>query len=349
MSESVAMYLPSQALLRVRQVWYSGTGALESGQAVCYNSDKGTATEADASRGAECELPSSSNNLYFAGVTTRAYTAEAAGQVIEIYEPGSYCPVAINVDTVLNSGIVTFSVAEADAGLFVAKGLPGRGSARICQTNASGVKFSSLDGSASIAADGITLTKTGIGTAATVGDYVYILAGGVAGTGATVVTVGRYTVASITSADVIVISSAVCAAASAVAVTLRSATAPPTAFCYLMDGPESGGVQWTTPVVSAASDPVPMVGGTTLIAGGLTLAGDSTATLANGLAIGDKKSFWCMGPLTTQDFLLTTTTATKSADNSALANIEFDAAGEMSTLLWSGGTWRAQTTGATEA
>lgn len=115
-------------------VWYSSNAALKEGQAVCNNFDYGTATVADPSRFNRVETPTTLNAQYFAGVAACDYAAVSGGQMIEIYLPGSVCNILVAVSTVLNTGILTFSVTAATVGQFIQAGLPGEGSAVPMQT-----------------------------------------------------------------------------------------------------------------------------------------------------------------------------------------------------------------------
>ena len=119
-------------------VWYenkvAGVGdALKEGQAVCHNWDYGTATDFDARRFNHVELPTTLNAQYFAGVCARNYAADAGGQMIEIYLPGSVCNIYVAVTTVKGVGILTFDVTPAFAGQFRYAGLEGEGSAQPMQ------------------------------------------------------------------------------------------------------------------------------------------------------------------------------------------------------------------------
>lgn len=115
-------------------VWYSSNAALKEGQAVCYNFDYGTATEYDPSRFSRVETPTILNAQLFAGVAACNYAAVSGGQMIEIYLPGSVCNIYVAVSTVLNTGLLTFSVDSATVGQFIYEGLPGEGSAVPQQT-----------------------------------------------------------------------------------------------------------------------------------------------------------------------------------------------------------------------
>jgi hypothetical protein len=120
--------------LNIEYVWYSSNAALSEGEAVCYNSDYGTATTAEASRLNRVETPSTSNAQFFAGVAAANYSAKSAGQMIKIYTPGSVCNVLVGASTVINVSYLTFDVTAATVGQFRRVGLPGRGSARPLQT-----------------------------------------------------------------------------------------------------------------------------------------------------------------------------------------------------------------------
>lgn len=115
-------------------VWYESNAALSEGEAVCYNYDYGTDTDADGRRLNRVETPSTSNAQWFAGVSARDYAAISGGQLIEIYNPGSVCNVYVGANTVVGVGFLTFDVTTATVGQFRRMGLPGRGSAQPLQT-----------------------------------------------------------------------------------------------------------------------------------------------------------------------------------------------------------------------
>lgn len=119
-------------------VKFEGSTALLEGMGVCYNSDYGTASAFDGSRMNRVELPSSSNNMFFAGVVARAYPAVAGGQFIEIYKPGSVCNILVKSDTTVNVGIITCVAGGTSAGYFSGSGQVGRGSAQPLQTVTAG-------------------------------------------------------------------------------------------------------------------------------------------------------------------------------------------------------------------
>lgn len=332
-------------------LWFTGATALKQGEAVCYDSDFGTATDANARRTNKCELPTVSNNRDFAGVAARNYSAQSGGQLIEVYAPGSKAvPVALGVDTVIGTGLLTFVCSGrynigvstglgTDAGRFYTGKYRGRGSAVPRQT-VTAVLEASMTGAWSLATDGVTLTVVATAGLAA-GDTVVLLGGEDDATGTVIP--GKYVISSITSATVLVL------AASAVDVTPGGAltctgyayTGNPTAICDLLDGEESGGVEFlNAPNAGSAAMPH-MVGGLTYVCGGLTLAADVDVALAQEVLPGAKKAFICLGALTTSDFTIVPATAGIQIDGStALAAVNgFDAAADAAYLEFQGARW----------
>jgi len=120
-----------------RWVWFTGSAALYEGMGVCFNYDTTTgaaAILADGNRGNEVELPSATNARYFAGVAARDYSAHSGGQMIEIYEPGSFCNVYAKANCTLGTGRLTCEAGGTYAGYFRYAGFEGQGSARPLQT-----------------------------------------------------------------------------------------------------------------------------------------------------------------------------------------------------------------------
>lgn len=118
-------------------VWFEGTTALLEGQGVCYNWNYGTATADDARRFNRVEVPSITNAQYFAGVAARNYAAVDPGpQLIEIYRPGSVCPVLSGANTTIGVGRLTCEITGTVAtnGYFRYSGLEGEGSCIPFQT-----------------------------------------------------------------------------------------------------------------------------------------------------------------------------------------------------------------------
>lgn len=348
MSSNIAEFA-KQARTFPRRVFFTGSTAIAKGQGLCYDADYGVAADGDALRQKRVEVPSSSNNMNFAGVAASGYTAVAGGQWIEIYEPGSICEILVDIAATVNATYLTCSAATGNTGHFAAAGFPGRGSALALQTIAAvssttttpGLVSSSLDGSATLSADGLTLTKTGAFTNAAAGDYVYIVGGATTATMAAAVTPGRYTIASVTSENAVVLTSAACAAASSCA--FYCVRGEPTVMALLLGGPATGGqesglTQWVTPL--SGGTVASMVGGFTFIFGGATITTDNTETLADGSAIGQRKGYKLMGALTTNDHVITATTAKQLDGSTALATMEFDGASDQSILEWLGPHWK---------
>lgn len=324
-------------------VWYEGTDALQEGEPVCYNTNYGTATDANGNRHNRVERPSSSNNMAFAGVSARNYSAKSTGQMIEIYCPGSRgVKIAIGAATVIDTGFLTFSTG---AGRFVKQGFMGRGSAFIRQTVAAPTIEASMVGAWSLSAAGTTLTMAST-AGLSVGDTVVILGGANDGTGAVVP--GKYKILTVPAGGTTVtIASAVTAtAAGALAVTGYAYTGNPTCQADLMDGPESGGVEFIS-LPNAGGDSQPyMTNGVTFVCGGVTLAADAECELAQGTYPGQRKAFICLGTLTTSDFVVDLATngvaLTRSGEGAIVALAEvnaIDAADDACYLQFNGALW----------
>ena len=327
--------------MKLRDVIYEGTTYLFKGQGLCYNFDKGTATDADGNRMNYVELPSTTNNRWFAGVTVQSYKADPAGfRIITIAEPGSVAEVAVDQATTLGTTVLTCSTVTGHKGIFSYAGLMGRGTAIALQTKAAattgpvGAIAASTDGSTETGADGVTITKTGLFANALVGDYVYVLGGGTKASSAVQATQGRYTIVTRTSDDVVVVDRSICVSAAISIVVVRK---NPTVLAWLCDGDESGLTEWVSPKTAAAAQH--MVGGTTFVAGGMTMAGDSTSTLANGTRLGERKYIVGKGTLTTKSWVLTVTTGVKNDGTTGITTIAFDAAAEQALFEWTGPHW----------
>ena len=339
-----------------KRVWYEGTDALKQGEGVCYNTDYGTATAADARRSNRVERPSVSNNRAFAGVAARSYTASSTGQLIEIYVPGSKSvPVALGVDTVIDTALITFTVKGrydigvetglgTEAGRFVAGRYRGRGSAIPRQT-VTALLEASMTGGWLLAADGVTLTVVATAGLAA-GDTVVIVGGEDDGTDAVVP--GKYTISSITSPTVLVLTASAydtgaLGANATGQLTGYAYTGNPTALCDLLDGEESGGVEFmSVPNAGVVGMPY-MASGLTYICGTQTIAADVDVTFAQ-LTAGEpfiRTGFICLGTLTTSVFTLDLATNGIQMDGStALAEVvAFNAAGEAWFGTWKGYRW----------
>lgn len=349
----------NDGIFKPRKVFFTGSTALKKGQGLCYDRDYysttslETATDPCELRDHRVEVCSTTNNLRFAGVCVKDYAANASGQEIEIWEPGGLAHILIGQDATMPSGatpgtIMTCSASSTDSGRFTFAGLMGRGTAQVLETDASGAIFSSVDGSATAAYSGgvTTITATGVGTASSVGDRVVVLGGADDSTGGDassgeMATVGIYTVASAPTANTITISDDI----GDVDVTFYVLDSyDHTVLAYLYDGEESGLQEFISPQDAVAVSA--MVGGTTFICGGYTMAADSTDTLADATIPGLKKAFMGLGTLTTKDWKITVTSGLQGDVSTTLASLAFDAAAEFAVLEWqgsqggqSGGVW----------
>lgn len=364
MNKSINAY-QKKANAIIEYVWFEGTDALMEGEAVCYNADFGTATAIDGRRANRVERPSSSNNNAFAGVAARNYSAQPAGQLIEINVPGSRgVMVALGVDTVIGVGMLTFQVGGGTgSGRFVKAGYPGRGSVIPRQT-VTAVLEAGMTGAWSVAVDRVTLTVTSTAGIAA-GDTVVLLGGKDEDSdGAQAIIPGKYAVASITSSTVMVLATAVASATPNGALTC-------TGYCYsgnpkcqadLLEGVESGGVEFVAPPATGGAAVMSyMVGGVTYVLGGLTVASAvANGALADGV-FGLKKGFVCLGTLTTNGATVTPASAGKQlkvldaidtgaqGDPLALVLITLDAAAEYIHLEWLGAWMEKNHAGATLA
>lgn len=350
-------------------VLYTGTDTLYQGEPLCYDTDRGTATDADARRANRVERPTASNSHAFAGVAARTYPAEAGtgvggvvNRLIEIYVPGSKSvPVALGVDAVLDTGLLTFGVAgrydvgtktglKTDARFYNGK-FRGRGSAIPRQTKTA-ILEAAMDGSWSLATDGVTLTMADT-TDLSAGDTVVLLGGEDDGTGTVIP--GKYEIESVDSATVVTLKTSAVDATPGGALTCTgyAYTGNPTALCDLLDGEESGGVEFLNLPNAGGNNQPHMARGLSYVCGGITLAARADAELAQGVLPGDKKAFVVLGTLTTNAFAVDLATAGIQIDGStALAEINaMDAANDAAYLEFHGARWFAKDVagGATQA
>jgi len=339
----------------IEWVWYAGTDAIKEGEGFCYNTDYGTATAVDGRRCNYVERPSLSNNMDFAGVSARNYSASSTGQFIEINCPGSRgVKVALGVDSVIDTGLLTFVAGASGShrGRFYSGKYRGRGSAVPRQT-VTALLESSMAGDWSLATDGVTLTVSNT-TGISAGDTVVIF-GGEDEDGTAYVVPGKYTISSVTGGTDLVLSSSAVASTPAAAVTCTGCayTGNPTCQADLLDGDESGGVEFISPPNAGVVGQTYMVGGVSYVCGGVTLAGDVDVTFAQGTLPGETKAFVCLGTLATKDFVIDLETGGIQMDGSStLAEINaIDAADDAVYFQFGGAKWRTMDTvgGATEA
>lgn len=110
-----AVLYAKQARTYPRRVYFNASLALVRGMGLCYDRDYGAAADPEGRRDKHVDLPTAENNMWFAGVTVRAYAAKVGGQWVEIFEPGSVCPVAVGINTVVKDTLLTCSITGGPA------------------------------------------------------------------------------------------------------------------------------------------------------------------------------------------------------------------------------------------
>lgn len=359
----------NQANNRLARVFFTGSTAIKRGEGFCYDRNYTDSDAADGDRdatdgwggrGVIVTTPSSSDNLTFAGVAAHNYKAKTGGQWIDIYLPGSICEIAVGFAATIATTRLTCSASSADAGRFTFQGHEGRGTAIALETLAladgGDIAEKSVDGTAtgSLSGSTYTISLTGIGTACGYGDddidptdfTCVVLGGADDSTGGDasngeMATAGEYDVLTAPTADTITIDGD----PGDCDLLLYIIKGNPTILAYLEDGQESGLQEVISPQDAVAVSS--MVGGTTYVAGGWTMAADSTFTLADGTIEGLRKTFTCLGTLTTKDYKVTVTSGIQSDGSTSLASFSFDGAGDLMVLEWAGsmvtsgsGLWR---------
>ena len=354
-------YYKNRRYENVNSFVYTGTAALERGRAMCFDLDALTTTTGQTAadpwgrRGLqEVQTPSPSNNMAFAGVLMQNYEADADGKtkVIELACPGGCAMVKGIEATTINATQLTFTVPTAaqivagyiaQAGLFGKAGLPGRGTVLALQTQADAAdnaRETAYIGDAAYATATGTITATNKFTNAEEGDVVWILSGGVAN----VALAGKYYIKTVTSVSAVIISltpggdAFLTAAANGAVVAIATQPASEElTLAYLYDGEESGGVEWDIPVTSGTS--APMVGGTTHLMGGVTIAANDVPPVLDETRIGTRKKFWLGGTLTTGAYVITPASLGLAPDGTIAVTVTLQASLGMGTLVWTGQKW----------
>ena len=341
-----------------RVVYYTGSGALLKGQGLCYvrNYTGGTgdaAADYSPLRDRRVELPSLTNNMWFAGVTSENYTAVSGGQLITIYEPGSVCEVLCPEAVTLASSVLTcIASGGASAGFFTAKnGFLGRGTAFCLQTRAIHVSaVGPVGGSLSC---GYTLatkryaTITGIESYVQLGDSAIVYANSKTDGGGTTVAFAS-TVKALGTDYVILDLDNTLAANSVCAIYVYRGV--PTCLAYLIDGDESGLVDFPGPKDNAAMSPAPMAGGVSHILGGSSLtlgAGVTTQAFADGVPWNVRKRFDLLGALTTSGVTITNAKTLEPmlkatlgvVSSTGVVTLAAGAAGAYAEYYWTGTNW----------
>lgn len=287
-----------------KRVFFTGTGALVKGQGLCYDADRGTAADAEAERDKYVELPTTSNNLHFAGVSVEGYSARSSGQWITIFEPGSVCQVAIGVDSVVDSTLMTCSVNTVDAGRFTKQGFPGRGTAMALQTNASGVLASGEGGDAALDSTGLIITDSSAFSGLTAGKSydVYVLAGEDDGTD---LVTGLKTTGIYLTDNTLTLAAVASTTGGTMECTYYLQDGNQTCLAYLFDGNESG-LQQVYQLTNGANTSL-LASGMNYLHGGVDLSADADETLGDGSRSGQKCGIVLMGAMTTNNYVLTVT------------------------------------------
>lgn len=335
--------------------WYffQGTGDLKKGMGLClergyYSSTTGEAvTDALGKRDKIVDLPDQDNAENFVGVAARDYPANANGQWIEVNEVGSTCMIALGVDATIGN-FVSCSAGQGGNGRFsYAANFKGPGAAQLLQT-VTAVLESQLIGADTCYLDaaGTTLTDTAatfVTNGVAAGDKVVITSGENDGTDYAVP--GTYTVASVTSETVLVLTSAAASDATAsgsygtMEVNYYIISGNPMALAKLLDGPDCGLHEMLQPPSTghASNDTFAMMTvGATYLTGAITIGTeDARETIAAGKYIGQKKYVKCLGTYGSHEAELKFPSgsfvygiATANPGLEALSTLEFDAADE---------------------
>jgi hypothetical protein len=317
---------------------YHGTAALVKGHGMCFSRAYAVAantgqkvTDSWGARGLkEIEIPSSSNNMAFAGVLANSYPANPNGAttVVKLQLPGGCAMISQAATSVINQGLLTCAVCENDSGdttlangLFGYGGFEGRGSAIPLTTLAvadegdmpmqeiTGVCTSVYD-----SATGLTTFTCATGTPGTYMGYVatdldadqyeFIVWGGAdeATSTAERCPSGVYPVKQATGAKTFTVTGDT--GNGACTGTLRKKNL--LRLAYLMDGQESGLVDYFLPETAAVTEPI-LAEGTSIVLGGLDIAADCVPVVPDSLFQGARKGFYMLGTLASKEMLISIT------------------------------------------
>lgn len=353
----------------LNQFIYTGTAALKRGFGMCFDLDAANSsvtgqkvTDPWGRRGLrEVQIPSSSNNMAFAGVLTQNYPANPNGLVmtIQLATPGGCALIAQAATSVINTGLLTCAVGENDAGattlingIFGYGGFRGRGSAIPLETLAvadegdmpmqeiTGVStsvYSSSTGLTTITSTtGTPGTFMGYDTAAVdASDWEFVVWGGADAATSTAERCpsGVYPVVQATGATTFTVTGDT--GDGALTGTLRRKNL--LKMAYLLDGDESGLVDYYVPETGAATEAI-LTEGMSIVLGGLAIASDCDAVVADSNIDGAKKGFSMLGTVTSSTLKLDITSgwtlSGTAIAGTALTTIAFDGAGEWCVLSW---------------
>jgi hypothetical protein len=359
------------ARILTRTVFFTGSTALKRGMALCYDRDHTHATDTPAQtatdeyggRDMRVELPTITNNNEFAGTVLDDAPARTGGQFVEIAEPGGFGPIRVLEETVVATTRLTFICGGPAAGYFAQQGFDGRGTAKAMQTtvtasatiadNPNGPIVQSWTGSGSCTTAGV-ITDTGKGTNVAAGDKVIVFGGRADNTDTDTVTAGEYTVSSSADADTITLSSSPVSGETSY-ITYVVYRGEPVVQAQLLDGVESGGIQYIESKAGTESDD-PMVGGWTFCLGGYDINSSShEGQLDDAFFDGQLKGIKMLGAIDDADVEITLETAGlqrgvlasgPSVDSTdafgeqlALASFSFDGAND-TIILQNWGVWQ---------
>jgi len=344
-----------QANLIIEDVWFNGEDDLLEGEAVCYDTDHGTATEFDGRRHNNVDRPSLTNNKNFAGVALADYSGKTGGRRIRIACPGSKgALIALGQDVTINqAGVLTFIAGASGShrGRWYAGNQRGRGAAEIRQTVTALIE-ASMSGGWSLSTTGLVLTVSDT-TGLNVGDTVVLVGGEIEDGGGSIVP-GKYTIAEVSSPTTVTLSSSALTgtAGAALACTGFAYTGNPKAQVNLLEGDECGGCEFISSPNAGTDDQEYMVGGLSYILGNADVDTDVEIEFADGTYAGELKGFVCINALGDGDFVIDLATSGIKQDGStALAEVEdIDTAGDAWFGIFDGVVWHTLGfTGATEA
>ena len=357
-----------QAYTKKAMFIYHGTAALKKGFGMCYDLDYANSsitgekvTDSFGARGLkEIQIPSSSNNMAFAGVLTQNYAANPNGLVrkVELALPGGCAMIAQAATSVINTGLLTCAVGEDDSGdttlingIFGYGGFRGKGSAipltTLAVADEGDMPMQEITGvSTAVYASStdITTITSSTGTPGAymgwesgdldVNDYEFVVWGG-AHTDSTTERCpsGVYPVLQATASTVFTVKGDT--GDGLLTGTLRKKGL--LKLAYLCDGDESGLVDYFLPETGAATEAI-LTEGMSIVIGGISVASDVDAVVADSNIDGARKGFYMLGTLGTAQLKLNITSGYTLSGTAiaggTLSTVEFETAGEWVTLQW---------------
>jgi hypothetical protein len=333
-------------------VFFTGTTKIDQGMGVCYDyayvttATGQTITDAWPLRSKAVEFPDQDNCMNFAGVAIQNYPANANGQWIEIYKPGSVCMISVGCN-VTAGNIASCSAGQGGNGRFSRVGqLYGKGAAKVLQTDASVVLASQLIGVSTCALDttGKILTDSVadfVTSGVAAGDRVVVTSGENDGTDYAIP--GEYVVASVTSAHVLVLTEAASTTGGTMEVNYYIVSGNPMVLAELLDGQDCGLHEVVQPPTTGGAATLDIMEyGKTFLVGDITLTEDSIHTMANGSFIGQKKLIECLGTFAGHDAKLAFTGSFRCCIQSGnyahdfidMTTLEFNGAGDKAFVIY---------------